>query len=120
MKEELNKIWEQARDKYMSVHIDFEDSKSVIYKGIKIIKTHDDIRIYSTETDFYEDITDSFVKDSFDIGLKQYLSDKYLRNLNYVENMIKNEINNNKNHKRFSYLKSMRVNILNRYNEINS
>ena len=93
---------------------------SVINKGIKTIKTDDGIRFYSMETDFYEDITDVFLVGSFKDSLNAHLKDKYLRLLNSVEKLIQEEINGRRNHKRYNYLKRMRQNYLNKYNEINT
>lgn len=116
----LDNIWNEARSTFGSVNLDTEDQEAVMYKGIKVIKRESDIKIFSTETDFYEDITDSFVKDSFAIGVKTYLKDKYLRFLDRIESLIQEEINGSKNHKRFDYLKGLRNEYLNKYNEINS
>lgn len=120
MKTTLIEVWKQARNKYFSVNLDTKDHQAVIYKGIKVVNDNGNIRIYSTETDFYEDITDYFNKDSFDIGVKEFLLKKYLIKLNEIEKYIQEELNNSKNHKRFSYLKSMREFYLNKYNEINT
>lgn len=116
----LQEIWDQARSKHFAVDIDTDKHESVIYKGIKLVKDESGIKIFSTETDFYKDITDEFVKDSFMIGVNQYLKKKYLRKLDEIEKMVKYEMNNNKNHKRFAYLKAMRETYLNKYNEVNT
>ena len=116
----LQELWNQARNKALGVHIDTDKHESVVYKGIKMIKDENGIKIYSTETEFYKDITEVFVKDSFDIGTKIYLKDKYLRKLDQIEEWIKREVNGSKNHKRFGYLQSMRETFLNKYNEINT
>lgn len=116
----LEQIWIQARSKHGSVSIDTDKHESVIYKGIKVVRDDSGIKIYSTETEFYRDITKEFVMDSFTIGVKEYLKRKYLRRLDEIERAIKKNLNGSKNHKNFSYLKSMRENIINKYNEINS
>lgn len=116
----LEEIWTQARSKHTGVHLDTDDYQSVIYRGIKIVNSEKGIRIYSTETEFYKDITKRFVKDSFDIGVKEYLKKKYLRKLEDIEKSIQIEMNGSKNHKKFSYLKAMRENIINKYNEVNT
>lgn len=116
----LEQIWIQARSKHGSVSIDTDKCESVIYKGIKVVRDGSGIRIYSTETEFYKDITDEFNMDSFTIGVKEYLKNKYLRTLDKIERAIKRNLNGSKNHKNFSYLKSMRETYLNKYNEINT
>jgi len=67
----MYEIWEQANSIFNAVRID----NAIIYKGVKIVKNDDDIRIYSTETDFYTDITYSFVIGSFEESLISYLKD---------------------------------------------
>ena len=116
----LEHIWIQARSNPGSVFIDTDKYESAIYKGIKVVRDDSGIKIYSTETEFYKDITKEFVMDSFTIGVKEYLKKKYLRTLDKIERAIKKNLNGNKNHKNFSYLKSMRENIINKYNEINT
>lgn len=115
----LKRIWLEARGKRFSVNLDTDNYLATIYKGVKLMKRGDKIRIYSTETDFYKDITDSFVNGSFDNSLNLFLKNKYVRNLEKIENLIRIEISGNKNHKRYDYLKSMRNQILKKYNEIN-
>jgi len=116
----LEQIWIQARNKSGSVFIDTKKYESVIYKGIKVVRGDYGIKIYSTETEFYKDITKEFVMDSFTIGVKEHLKKKYLKTLDRIERAIKKNLNGSKNHKRFSYLKTMRENIINKYNEINT
>lgn len=118
MKEE---IWKEAREKIGSVNLDTYHNLAVIYKGIKLTK--DDVygvRIYSTDNDFYTDITDTFIVGNFQTSVDEYLKLKYISKLELIERLIKNEINTNKNHKRFNYLKTMRKNYLKKYNEINT
>jgi hypothetical protein len=116
----LEQIWIQARSKAGSVFIDTDKYESSIYRGIKVVKDESGVRIYSTETEFYKDITDEFVMDSFVIGVNEYLKKKYLRTLDQIERAIKKNLNGSKNHKKFSYLKAMRENIITKYNEINT
>ena len=112
------KIWEEA--KRLGVSLDTENYQAVIYRGIKVINFDGFIRIYSTETDFYEDITDTFNDETFKVFVNRNLKNKYLKKLDKIENLIKMEMNNYKNHKKFSYLKKMRNEYLKKYNEINT
>ena len=116
----MRSIWNQAKSKYRSVSMDTKNYESVFYSGVKVVNDSYSVRVYSLEKDFYEDITDYFLQDDFDIGLKNFLRDKYLRRLDKIDILIQSEINGNKNHNRMAYLKSMRNIYLNKYNEINS
>ena len=114
-------IWKQARGRIGSVNLDTHHLLAVIYKGIKLTK--DDlygVRIYCTDNDFYTDITDTFIVGDFQTSIDEHLKAKYLSKLDLIERMVKTEINTNKNHKRFNYLKTMRKNYLKKYNEINN
>lgn len=116
----LEEIWKQARSKRFGANLDTDDHKAIVYKGVKVINTDGDIKLYCTDTDFYEDITNKFKSTTFDEGVKQHLKSKYLNKLEYIEKLIQEELNGNKNYKRFDYLKSMRQEYLNKYNEINT
>ena len=104
----MNNIWKEAKSKHLGVSMDTEKYQSVFYKGVKVVNDGNDVRVYSLEKEFYEDITDFFLKDSFDIALKKFRRKKYLKKLDRVEKLIQEEINGSKNHNRMVYLKSMR------------
>lgn len=120
MKTTLEEVWSQARSKHLSANLDTDDHDAVVYRGVKVVRDVDGIRLYCTDKDFYEEITDKFVGKTFDEGLENHLKFKYINKLNLIEESIQEELNGNKNHKRFSYLKSMRKFYLNKYNEINT
>lgn len=116
----LQEIWKQARSNISLVRLDDDCTDSVIYKGVKIVNDDGNISIYSTESEFYIDITKVFLRRSFKEGVYDFLCKKYLRQLNAVEKSIKTEMNNQKNHKKFKYLQAKRFNLIEKYNEINS
>jgi len=110
---------------HTAVDLSTKNEEARIYRGIKIVKQGDEIKIYSTETDFYKDISSWFMSgddfnDSFLTCAHRYIKDRYLRNLDAIERSIKLEMNSSKNHKRFANLKARRANLLTKYNEINS
>jgi hypothetical protein len=112
-------IWNQARLDRRCVNLDTDHFNAVIYKGVKIINNRGDVKIYCTDTEFYTEITDIFKSDDFFEGVQIYLRDKYLKKMEDIERLIRLELNGNKNHKKFSYLKSMREFYINKYNENN-
>lgn len=116
----LQEIWQQARRNMALIRLDDDCTESVIYRGVKIVNDDGKIKIYSTESEFYKDITKVFLRRSFKEGVYDFLKGKYLRQLNTVEESIKTEMNNQKNHKKFKYLQAKRSNLIEKYNEINS
>jgi len=112
----MDAIWKEALSMKGSVRME----NSVITKGIKTVNSDEGVRFYSTETDFYEDITDTFLIGGFEYSLNVYLRNKYLKLLDRVERSIQKEIDGRRNHKRYNYLKKMRQTYLNKYNEINT
>jgi len=113
-------IWNQARSDRRCVNLDTDHFNAVIYKGVKIINNRGDVKIYCTDTEFYTEITDNFKSDDFFEGVQIHLREKYLKKMEDIERLIRLELNGNKNHKRFSYLKLMREFYINKYNENNS
>ncbi|HAY88477.1 MAG TPA: hypothetical protein DCY51_03475 [Bacteroidetes bacterium] len=63
----LEDIWREIRNKNLAAKIDIEDSLSAIYKGVKIVKEGDEIRLLSTQYDLYRE----FPKEVYDVFLTQ-------------------------------------------------
>lgn len=120
MEKHLDKIWEEASSTFGAVRLYSNDHEAYVYKGVKIVRYNGIVTLYSTETEFYKSITKYFYGKSFLEGVRSFLSEKYLNKLDSIEKMIQREMNNQKNHKRFKYLKTMRNTYLKKYNEINS
>jgi serine/threonine-protein kinase RIO1 len=115
------KMWHEALRIPKVAHLIYNESEAVIYRGVKIEKTDEDIKIYSTEADFYKDMTEEFIQtDGFVKCVEIYLKNKYLNQLDRVESWIQKEVNGQKNHKRISNLKKFRENLIIKYNEINT
>ncbi len=115
------KMWSEALKMPNSAHITYKESEAVIYKGVKVSKSEDGIKIFSTETDFYTDMTEDFIQsESFEVCVRIYLKSKYLKQLDNVERWIQNEVNGQKNHKKINKLKKFRERLIIKYNEINT
>jgi hypothetical protein len=114
------KMWYEAMKLPKSAHLVYPESEAVIYKGVKIEKTENDIKIYSTQSDFYSDMTEEFIQeDGFLLCVNIYLKKKYLDQLDRIEMWIQKEVNGQKNHKRITNLKKFRENLITKYNEVN-
>ena len=116
----LENIWDEVRDRHIAVDMDTDHYKATVYKGIKFVNDDCDISVWCTDTEFYKDITDSFVGGSLDIGVREHLKKKYLKKLDLIGDAIKRNVNGSKNHRNFTSLKGMREFYLNKYNEINT
>lgn len=63
----LEEIWQEIRRKNLAAKIDVGDSLSAIYKGVKIVKEGDEIRLLSTQYDLYRE----FSKEVYEVFLTQ-------------------------------------------------
>ena len=114
-----DRLFVQARMLKHSVYIELEDEESVIFKGIKIIKNEDGIKIYSTDSEFYREIkyTKDFHEMGFEYGAFKFLEQKYKKKLDQIEQGVQSEISTRKNHKRIAFLKELRETQITKYNE---
>lgn len=115
----LESIFIQARMTKNSVHIELTDEQSVIFKGIKIINNEDGIKIYSTGSEFYNQIYDisNFFLGGFEYGVYMFLETKYKAQLDKIEVGVQSEISSRRNHKKIAWLKALRENLIHKYNE---
>jgi len=119
-----NKIWRDAIWLHKATRLDTPQYKSMIFKGIKIQNTNGDIRIYNTKLngDFYQEITDEeyemFYSQGFEQGCYKMCLDNYRMSLNTIIRSIRDEIGSRNNQKHYHYLKTMRVNLMDKYTNI--
>jgi hypothetical protein len=117
-------IWKQAEEDYSCVNSSFGKKKSYIYKGIKIEKTADHIKIYNTKSYQiqYSEISGEdyyyFHTKGFREGVKKILKQVYINKINILNDLIKKELNTRNNKKHFKSLKFKRDNLLIKYRKI--
>ena len=63
----LEDIWREIRNKNLAAKIDIGDSLSAIYKGVKIVREGDEIRLLSTQYDLYRELP----KEVYEVFLTQ-------------------------------------------------
>lgn len=116
----MNDLFKQARLTPKSVFLETPDEESVFFRGVKIMKTEEGISLLSLDTEFYSEIRDNevFLTQGFQKGVYDYLRKKYMKRLAELERIIGDEISNKRNHKKYTYLKKERENIIERYNLI--
>ena len=84
---ELKEIFYHLRDRYKAVTIDEDDSKSVIYKGLKFVLEDGRVFVLSTETDIYQEVdSDVYHALEYDIeyGVNYFRVGRYERALKSV------------------------------------
>lgn len=71
----LEEIWQEIRRKNLAAKIDIGDSLSAIYKGVKIVREGDEIRLLSTQYDLYrelpEEVYEAFLTQGIEAGIKK-------------------------------------------------
>jgi hypothetical protein len=108
-------IWKEALKRGVQI-----DDNNVIYKGVKFVMTEFSIEVYTTETDFYEEMEFEFVKlfyeEGFDYAISAYLYDKYVRQIEDYNRRIRYEVGGRNNSRKYQYLKNQRDSVLEKLN----
>ena len=117
-------LLEVARDDVMCISLGDTETEMYMYKGIKIVKVLDDIRIYNTTTFNlnYQEISEDdyyfFFKNGFKPGVKYVLRKTYKDKINKINDKIQDEVNNRNNKKHYDALKVRRDNLINKYSKL--
>ena len=117
-------LLEIARDDVMCISLGDTETEMYMYKGIKIVKALDDIRIYNTTTFSlnYQEISEDdyyfFFKNGFRPGVKHVLRKTYKDKINKINDKIQDEVNNRNNKKHYDALKVRRDNLINKYSKL--
>ena len=117
-------LLEVARDDVMCISLGDTETEMYMYKGIKIVKVLDDIRIYNTTTFSlnYQEISEDdyyfFFKNGFKPGVKYVLRKTYKDKINKINDKIQDEVNNRNNKKHYDALKVRRDNLINKYSKL--
>ena len=108
-------IWKEALKRGTQI-----DDNNVIYKGVKFVQTEFGVDVYTTETDFYEEMDVDYLQMVYEVGfdhaMAAYLHDKYCRQIDSLNKRIMHEVGGRKNNRRFEYLKKMRDETLTKLN----
>mgnify|MGYP000147384460 CR=1 FL=1 len=82
----LEDIWVEIRRKNVSAKIDIGESLSAIYKGLKIVKEGDEIRLLSTQYDLYRELPEFIYTEFLTNGLQSGINKmKSHENKNRIE-----------------------------------
>jgi len=102
--------WHRLIETKKAVRFKMPDHEYIIYKGVKIVYQDGEILLYDTSTDFYTKIEYSG-ENLVDI-IGRFKKNQYIREADAVERHIRYEINNKRNHRKLSRLKTRRVNLM--------
>jgi hypothetical protein len=102
--------WHRLIETKKAVRFKMPDHEYIIYKGVKIVYKDNSIQLFDTSTDFYTEIEYDGEKLVDIIG--RFKKNQYIREADAVERHIRYEINNKRNHRKLSRLKTRRVNLM--------
>ena len=117
-------VWEEAVSEYKSLSLHGKDYQAYMYKGIKIIKTNQDVRIYhgNLKASGYIEISpeeyEVFRTVSYRTATHNIIQDGYKRKIFNLNERIKEEVNTRNNKKHYEALRVKRTNLINKYSEI--
>ena len=102
--------WQRLIETKKAVRFKMPDHEYIIYKGIKIVYADGQMSLFDTSTDFYTEIEYSG-ENLVDI-IGRFKKNQYIREADAVERHVRYEINNKRNHRKLSRLKTRRVNLM--------
>lgn len=117
-------LWYDADMSNRGVRMQHNDCDSIIYMGIKIEKKDNDVRLINTKKggNFYKEVTDEqydvFFENGFLIGVYSVVKANTERSLQIVAETINEELTGTRNEKKYEYLKTKRVNLMNKLTDI--
>jgi len=121
-KEELEKIFNEAKNDGQCVNLSTKHYECYIYKGVQIIKDKTSIKIYSPKgMDFYDELPQEyylFFIRGWKEGVYKLTLKKYELSLARIEKKIAQEMNNKVSLKAIDQLRGRRLNIMNKFYSI--
>jgi hypothetical protein len=117
----MEQVFKQASRDELSTRLTTPISESYIYKGVKIIKDEDGIRVLNTKVngDYYQEVTKEeyaiFEKNGWRTGCYLVATSNNRKALNIISEKIQEEIKTMKNLKRYNMLVRYREVVINRF-----
>jgi hypothetical protein len=117
----MEQVFNQASTDLLSTRLTTPDSESYIYKGVKIIKDEDGIRVLNTKFngDYYHEVTREeytiFEKNGWRVGCYLVATRNNRKALNIISEKIQEEIKTMKNLKRYNMLVKYRDTVIHRF-----
>lgn len=120
----LKDLWDEASSSKKCIDLSYKTEQSYIYKGIKICKVENEIKIYNAgkQAYIYKELSESeyqFLYDNgFIKGVHLTKMGNYKEKISVLNKKIKDEINTRNNKKHYDSLKNKRENLINKYTQI--
>ena len=121
----LYTLWEEAKNDRKAACLNSPSEQAYIYRGIKIVNTNGDIKIYNTRKlgMTYKEISDDdyylFLTHGFRKGVHEVMKHTYKEQIEKINSKIHGEVNNRNNKKHYEALKQRRESLLNKYSNLN-
>jgi len=120
----IQEIWEQATKTHKACNMSYQNEEAYMYRGIKIVKIENDIKIYTTSNAryTYHEMKDSqylvFHELGFKEGVHAVVKRQYESKINMINKKIKTEINTRNNKKHYDSLKLKRETLINKFSNL--
>lgn len=117
----MEQVFKQASQDGLSTRLTTPTSEAYIYKGVKIIKDEDGVRVLNTKFngDYYHEVTKDeyaiFEKNGWRVGCYIVATSNNRKALNMISEKIQEEIKTMKNLKRYNMLVKYRDTVINRF-----
>jgi hypothetical protein len=117
----MEQVFKQASQDGLSTRLTTPESESYIYKGVKIIKDEDVVRVLNTKFngDYYHEVTKDeyaiFEKNGWRVGCYIVATSNNRKALNMISEKIQEEIKTMKNLKRYNMLVKYRDTVIHRF-----
>ena len=121
----LETLWYEATTENKAANVSSSFEEAYLYKGIRIAKRDDNIKIYNTRKAGmnYKEITDEqyyeFLQNGFRKGAHIVLQSTYKEQIDKINAKIQGEVNSRNNKKHFEALKNRREFLINKYSNLN-
>ncbi len=121
----LETLWYEATIEKKAANVSSSYEDAYLYKGIRITKRDDEIKIYNTRKSglHYREITDEqyyeFLQNGFKKGVRIVLQSTYKEQIDNINAKIQGEVNSRNNKKHFEALKNRRETLINKYSKLN-
>ncbi len=120
----LEEVFIEAKEYKKSVSLSWRNEEAFIYRGIKISKLDDDIKIFSTfNANFqYRELNDEEYSNFNMLGwvdaVHLIVKRMYKKSIDRITGKIKTEINTRNNKKHYDSLKTKRETLINKYSNL--
>ena len=120
----IEEVWKQAESFSKCINLSNVSEEAYMYRGIKITKVENDIKIFTTSNAryAYHEMNDSqylmFHELGFKEGVHAVVKKQYEGKIDLINKKIKTEINTRNNKKHYDSLKLKRETLINKFSNL--